>query len=327
MRRVWSFCVTVLLLVAAGLPGAARADAERFSRSVVGIEAESVRDARSAATLGSLRRASGAVIDDAGLILTIGFVVMEAERVFVRDRDGRRVPAAVVAYHAESGLGLVRAGAAISAPALRLADTEKLVPRARVTVVAQGGAGAALPAVVVARRAYAGAWEYLLERAIFTSPPHPHWTGAALIDGEGRLAGIGYLNVPDALPDGPLPGNMFVPVDLLKPILADLLTDGRAAGPHRPWVGVYASEVRGRLFVDRVAAGGPAQAAGIEPGDILLGVADRPVRGLEAFYRQLWGAGAAGAEIEFTVLRDLEPLTLRLRSADRYDWLRKPQSF
>ncbi|MET4699289.1 S1-C subfamily serine protease [Constrictibacter sp. MBR-5] len=327
MRRIWVLLLG-LMAFGAGAPGAAaQLTPERILPAVVGVEAETVADARSAATLGTTRQASGVVIDGAGLVLTIGFAVMEAERVSVLAEGGKRLPARVIAYHSESGLGLLRVPTGLDASPLRLGDSTKLATRDPVLIVAYGGADSAQPALVVSKRPFAGSWEYLLDSAIYTSPPHPLWTGAALIDGDGRLVGIGYLQVADAVPDTVLPGNMFVPVDLLKPILADLLAEGRESGPRRPWLGLYTDETKGRLIVERVAADGPAAAAGLKPGDIVLGVAGQPVRSLEAFYRALWSSGSAGTEVELTVLKDLTPETVRVRSADRYGWLRKPQSF
>lgn len=328
MRFSWLLPVLFMIVAAVASPASAQLSPDRILPAIVGVQAEAVSDARSARTLGSTRQASGVVIDDAGLVLTIGFVVMEAEQVSVMGKDGRKLPARVIAYHSESGLGLLRVTAGLDgATPLRLGDPGKLSAKDPVLIVAYGGAEAARPALVVSKRPFAGAWEYMLDSAIYTSPPHPLWTGAALIDGEGKLVGIGYLQVADAMPDGVLPGNMFVPVDLLKPILADLLSEGRTSEPRRPWLGLYTEETKGRLIVERVAEGGPAAAASIAPGDIVLGIAGKPVRSLETFYRALWAAGSAGTEVELTILKDLEPTTVRVRSADRYGWLRKPQSF
>jgi len=327
MRCSWLLFLAWVVCVGAAPRASAQLKPDRILPAVVGVEAEAVADARSSATLGSTRRASGVVIDDAGLVLTIGFVVMEAEEVTVLGAGGKRLPARVVAYHSESGLGLLRVSGGLDASPLRLGDSTKLATRDPVLIVAYGGQESVRPAIVVSKRPFAGSWEYLIDGAIYTSPPHPLWTGAALIDGEGKLVGIGYLQVADAMGEGVLPGNMFVPVDLLKPVLADLLTDGRAAGPRRAWLGLYTDETKGRLIVERVAADSPAAAAGLKPGDILLGVAGTPVRSLESFYRALWSGGDAGTDVELTVLKDLTPETVRIRSADRYGWLRKPQSF
>ncbi len=328
MRVSWLLLIgTVAALLSGWSPVHAQLTPERILPAVVGIQAEAVADARSAKTLGAIRHGSGVVIDDAGLVLTIGFVVMEADSVTVHAHDGKSLPATVVAYHSESGLGLLRVDAGLDAKPLRLGDASKLTEKDAVLIVAHGGVEAARPALVVSRRTFAGPWEYLIDGAIYTSPPHPLWTGAGLVDGEGRLVGIGYLQVADAMPEAGLPGNMFVPIDLLKPILADLLTEGRVPGPRQPWLGLYTAETRGRLIVERVAEEGPAAEAGIMAGDILLGIGGEPVRSLEGFNRRLWRTGGAGTEVELTILKDLEPQTLRIRSGDRYEWLRKPQSF
>ncbi len=320
MRRVAAILVVALTLA---LPAAAAHTPEHLLSAVVGLHAEVPADARTARSLGTARQGSGVVIDDGGLIVTIGYLILEADQVEVVDRGGKRSPAEILAYDHATGFGLVRALHRLDAAALPLGDSSKLQEDTLVVVASREEEGAAAPAVVVSRRPFAGYWEYLLERAIFTAPPRQGWGGAALIDADGRLVGIGSLFVGDAVPaPRPQPGNMFVPIDALKPILADLLTEGRSSAPPRPWIGVYAGDAQGGLLVNRVAPGGPAARAGIAEGDVILAVADRPVAGLADFYRKLWAQGHAGVEVRLTVLRDGATHDLTIKSQDRYSWLR-----
>jgi len=181
---------------------------------------------------------------------------------------------------------------------------------------------------VVSRRPFSGSWEYLLDAAIFTYPPVHNWSGAALISARGELLGVGSLIVPDAGGDGtPSPGNLFVPIDLVKPILDDLIVHGRGPGPRRPWLGVYTEELRGRLFVSRVAREGPAERAGLATGDIVVGVGGEEVASLADFYRKVWARGAAGVEVPLRVLQGLEVKDLSLRSIDRLEYFRRKPSY
>jgi len=189
-----------------------------------------------------------------------------------------------------------------------------------------------MPVAVVSRREFAGYWEYLLDKAIYTMPYHDSYGGAALLDSEGALVGIGSLFVNDADPSGEAaPGNLFVPIDLLKPILAQLVERGRASGPANPWLGLYAGEAQGRVYVRRIARGGPAETAGVKPGDIIIGVGGRRVASLADFYRKIWARGAAGVEVGVDILpigsKDLAIENVSIRSLDRHNWLklRHPQ--
>lgn len=291
--------------------------------AVVAVHAEVPTTARTADRLGTERDGSGVVIDGDGLVLTIGYLIMEATRVEVRLSGGRTVPANTVAYDHNSGFGLIRATTPLGIRPIKLGDASALEASSRVLVAGFGGIEAVRPAMVVSRRAFAGWWEYLLERAIFTSPPYRNFGGAALLGPEGELLGIGSLIVGDAVPgEQPVPGNMFVPVDEIKPILKDLLSAGRSASPPRPWIGINAAEHRGKLFIDRVSVEGPAAAAGLEKDDVIVSVGGHEVGSLADFYRKLWALGKAGVEVDLTVLRGAKLMNFRVRSADRHQWLR-----
>jgi S1-C subfamily serine protease len=184
------------------------------------------------------------------------------------------------------------------------------------------------PAYVVSRREFAGNWEYLLDDALFTAPPHPAWSGAALISREGKLIGVGSLIVGDAAGGNEkTPGNMFVPIDRLPPIMGELLSDGRISGPGRPWLGVNAEELHGRLFVGRVTPGSPAEKAGIRRGDLIVGVAGAPAKSLGDFYRKVWAHGPAGASIPLDVLQDSQVRRIDVPSINRLDHLKLKSSF
>jgi S1-C subfamily serine protease len=299
----------------------------RLLDAVVKVEAKVPPDARTAASLGASREGSGVVIDNDGLVLTIGYLMLEANEVAVVARGDKRVPAKIVAYDYDTGFGLLRASAPLDVKPMELGNSREVAERDPVLVASHGGATSAIGAIVASRRPFAGYREYMLDDAIFTAPPHPSFGGAALIDKDGKLVGIGSLIVPDAVESAQLPGNMFVPIDLLKPIFGDLLASGRSTRPRRPWLGVWSQEVLGRLFVTRVVEDSPAAAAGLQSGDLVLAVAGRPVTGLAEFYRAIWAAGAPGSPVPLTVLKGVTPTEIVVKSGDRYEWLRLNRSY
>lgn len=320
LPRGLCFALVALWLMAPGHGGAQ--SGESIFDAVVKVEATVPWDARTARSLGTERSGNGVVIDSDGLILTIGYLILEAESIEVVVA-GRRLPAKYVAYDYDSGFGLVRAALPLDVMPMEFSDSAALGERDSVLVVGYGGPRAAQRATVVSRREFAGYWEYLLENAIFTAPPYPEFGGAALIGPDGRLLGIGSLVVGDALPgEAPTPGNMFVPIDLLKPILGDMLATGRASGPRRPWLGMSTVEMRDHVFVTRVSPGGPAAQAGIEPGDIVLSVGGHGVTGLAELFRRVWAHGPAGVDVPITVVHGTEVRDLVVHTADRYDFLR-----
>jgi len=298
-------------------------DAKRLFAAIVRVQTQAVPDARSARTLGTEREGTGIVIGDDGLILTIGYLLVEADAVKITDSRGRALPARVVGYDHATGLGLIRSSVPLEVKPVPFGDSAQLAEREPVMIVNSAGADDVTLAYVVSRRQFAGSWEYLLDQAIFTSPPTLSWSGAALVGPDGRLLGVGSLMVRDAMSgEHELPGNMFVPIDVLKPILADLVRDGRRAGPARPWLGVATEEVRGRLFVTRVSPDGPAERAGIRAGDIILGVSGDGVHTLAEFYRKVWGRGSAGSRIPLRVLQGIDVNEVEVRSIDRVEYFR-----
>jgi S1-C subfamily serine protease len=320
----WSARAAAVLLWLAA-PGTVLAQTSRPNPldSVVQISAVVPGDARTAATLGTAREGSGVVIDDGGLILTIGYLILEANEVSVAGVGPKPVVAHIVAYDHESGFGLVRTQHPLGVTPLALGDSAALRLRQPLLVVSRVGDLEAGGVYVVDRRVFAGYWEYLLEDAIFTAPPRADFGGAALIDQNGRLVGIGSLIVNDAgQGEAPIPGNMFVPIDELKPILGDLLANGRRSNPARPWLGLSLEEHRGRVFVTRVTPEGPAAKAGIAVNDLILGLGGTPVGGLVDFYRKLWSLGDAGVTAPLDLLQGVDTRATSVRSGDRYRFLK-----
>jgi S1-C subfamily serine protease len=303
-------------------------DPDKLFGAIVRVHARAVADARSIATLGREREGTGTVIASDGLILTIGYLVIEAEQVDLVDARGRTLPATVVAYDHASGLALLRSIVPLEATPLPLGDSTQLEERDPVLIVNHGGRGDATLAYVVSRRPFTGNWEYLLEKAIFTSPPALNWSGAALIGKDGAVLGVGSLILRDATDADPhLPGNMFVPVEVLKPIMGDMIRLGRRAGPARPWLGVSADEVQGRLLVTRVSPEGPADRAGVRPGDIILAIGAEAVHSQAEFYRKLWSRGEAGSDIPLRILQGSDVREVTVRSMDRLDYFRPKPTY
>ena len=322
MAALHTGVLTIVCLLAAHADGA-RAATRNSLQGVVQITAYVPQEARTANTLGTERLGSGVVIDDNGLILTIGYLVLEAAEIEIGGAGPEPVPASIVAYDHETGFGLIRAQHPLKLAPIPLGTSAEVQTRQPLLVVSRTGDLEAAGVYVVDRRDFAGYWEYLLEDAIFTAPPHAQFGGAALIDEAGRLVGIGSLLVNDAGFSGrPIPGNMFVPVDHLKPIMGDLLTRGRRADPGRPWLGVSLEEHKGRVFVTRVSPDGPAAAAGIVTDDVILGIDGVQVHGLMDFYRKLWGRGTAGIEVPLDVLQGMQVQPVPVKSGDRYRYLR-----
>jgi S1-C subfamily serine protease len=300
----------------------AKLDPDKIFGAIVKVATESVPDARSADSLGTSRQGTGVVIGKDGLVLTIGYLIVEAGSVQVTDGKGRVFPANVIAYDQTTGLGLVRTVVPIDATPIGFGDSSKIAERDPVLILSAGGDGAAF-AWVVSKRPFTGDWEYHLDSALFTSPPTADWSGAALIDRHGKLVGIGSLVVAKATDgDVSLPGNVFVPIDLLKPILGDLVRQGHRTGPARPWLGLGAEELQGHVFVTKVSPDGPAERAGLAVGDIILGVGSDPVKTPDQLYQRVWAKRQAGDEVPLKVLQGVEVREIRVRSIDHLAYFR-----
>lgn len=281
-------------------------------------------------TLGAERTGHAVLIDERGLFLTIGYLIVEAESVWLIDADGRAVEGTVIGVDNETGLGLVQMLGRPTAKPLPIGRAVDLRVGDRAIVGGFGGCAQAVDVEIVGLREFAGYWEYLIDRAIFTTPPHPFWGGAALIGADGTLRGIGSLFVQEGDGEdgsdgrGSREGNMIVPVDLLETVKDDLLTHGQRTTPPRPWLGIFSAEASGKVVIAGIWDGGPAAKAGVEAGDLLLEVAGTPVGSLPAVYRSLWALGHAGVEVPMTLYRDRRIIEVRVPSANRADFYKRP---
>ncbi|MGZ8156007.1 MAG: S1C family serine protease [Burkholderiales bacterium] len=288
--------------------------------SVVRIKSQAVRDARSAVTLGAQREGTGIVIDGNGLVLTIGYLITEAERVELSTADGKVFPATVLGYDSRTGMGLLKALLPLPVTPVDLGESGRVAERDLVLIVGFDGVA---PAYVVSKRQFVGYWEYLLDEAIYTAPATVNWQGAALLSREGKLLGIGSLAVGDALgTSANIPGNMFVPIDAVKPVLGDLIANGKLTAKARPWLGINTHEVQGHLIVTRVSPESPAEQAGLQKGDIILGIGGKPVQSQADFYTSLWASGAAGVEVPLDVLKGTQIQKFVVKSVDRDSYFR-----
>lgn len=286
--------------------------------SVVKVRSKIVANARSGRTLGPQREGTGVVIDSDGLVLTIGYLIVEAETVELSTADGRSVPASVIGYDNATGFGLLKALRPLPVKPVQFGQSASVSEREMVLIVGYDGVA---PAYVVSRRPFVGYWEYLLDEAIYTAPATVNWSGAALLNREGKLLGIGSLVVGDAMGSRTqVPGNMFVPIDLLKPMLGDLIATGKSSARPRPWIGINTQEVQGNVIVTRVSPEGPAEDATIRTGDVIVGVGGQQIAGQADFYTKLWKTGEAGVEVPLDVLRGgrVEKITVKSIERERY---------
>jgi S1-C subfamily serine protease len=301
-------------------------DLQAIGRSVVRLRAEVPEDAFTAGVLGSQRTGNGVVIGPDGLVLTIGYLVTEARDVWLTTPDGREVAGHPLAYDQVTGFGLVVPLQKLNLAPIPFGVSSDVVPGSRAHVVSAPEFAEPQQVQILARREFAGYWEYLLDDAIFTTPAHPHWSGAALVDAQGRLVGSGSLLLREELKGREVNANMFVPIDLLKPILEDMRTKGHTSRAPRPWLGLYAVEMTGNIYVTGVAEGGPAHKADLREGDLISEVADHEVATLPDFYRRLWAVGPAGTGVPLTAIRGGARLELNVRSVDRSELLKRPQA-
>jgi S1-C subfamily serine protease len=333
LRRRGILLGAALALVVSAVPAAAESDttahaADELLSAVVQLKTYINPEGRTVKGLGQQRSGSGIVIDNNGLILTIGYLMVEAQSAEVTTNTGRKSAAEVVGYDHETGFGLLRAVEPLKVKPLALGKSADLRERDQVLAASFGGRAGIAPAYVMSLREFAAGWEYLIPGAIFTAPAHSEWSGAALVSREGKLVGVGALVVGDVTGQGKnLPGNMYVPIDLLPPIMADLLTNGRVSGPGRPWLGLNVEEVRGRLFVSRVTSEGPAERAGINSGDIIVTVNGVVPRSLADFYRKVWTLGKAGTVVPLDLLQTDSVKRVNVHSMNRLDHLKLKTTF
>ncbi len=327
----WRLLVAATLAALAGNVGASaqtNSAADELLSAVVQLKTYINPEGRTVRGLGQQRAGSGIVIDDNGLILTIGYLMVEAHSAEITTNAGRKSAAEVVGYDHDTGFGLLRATEPLKVKPLPFGKSADLKEQDQVLAASFGGRAGIAPAYVMSLREFAAGWEYLIPGAIFTAPAHSDWSGAALVSRDGKLVGVGSLVVGDVTGQGKnLPGNLYVPIDLLPPIMADLLTLGRVSGPGRPWLGLNAEEVRGRVFVSRVTGDGPAERAGVGAGDIIIAINGDAPRSLADFYRKLWSIGGAGAAVTLELLQTDGVKRVAVKSMNRLDHLRLKSTF
>jgi S1-C subfamily serine protease len=308
---------------AANLPPAGKFAERDVASAIVKLGVRVPRSARTAETLGAEREGTGVLIDNDGLILTIGYLLLEADSVLLVASDGRVMPATIVGFDHSTGFGLVRSRQPLGGTPLQIGDASSARELTMAMVAAHPGAGGLSCVSIVSRRRFTGWWEYALDNALFTAPARDNHSGAALLNAEGQLVGIGSLWVGDAINgSAAFPGNMFVPTDLLGPIMPDLITHGRRRDTIRPWLGVYSEEVRGHVLVTQVLRGAPADLGGLKRGDVILAIDGKAVGSQSEFYEILWNSSNAGDEIVLQIWRNKLVRELKVRSIDRLDYLR-----
>lgn len=293
-------------------------DLEPVLSSVVAVRTTIPQDAYTASRLGTERAGSGVIIGSDGLIVTVGYLLTEAESIWVVDASGRAMPAHIVGQDQESGLGLVQPLEHMHRPPLSLGKSSEAAVGDSIMIASFAGRDHATPTRIIARQEFAGYWEYLLDEGIFTAPAHPQWTGAAAIDRNGNLIGIASLIFQQfVMGNATIDANLVIPIDLLKTVLPDLIKSGRVDRPPRPWLGLWTAESEGKLVIAGLNDNGPAKRAGLQVGDVVAAVDGRPVRSLGAMYRRIWALGNAGVVVPFSLKREGRTLEIAVTSADR----------
>ena len=293
--------------------------------AIVGLRATIPSDAFTAETLGTERLGNGVVIRKDGLILTIGYLITEAEEIWLTLSDGRTVPGHMVGFDQTTGFALVQALEKLDLPTLPLGQSSQVELGNRVVIGAAGGVERSLAAHVIGIQEFAGYWEYVLDQAFFTSPAHPHWGGTAMIGAQGELLGIGSLQLDGEHETKPQPLNMIIPIDLLKPILDDMLTMGKPNQTPRPWLGFFASQLDDKIVIMGTSTGSPAHRAELQAGDLVLAVAGTEVDDLASFFRKIWSLGDAGVEVPLKIWRDGDTFDMIINSGDRAKFLKGPK--
>ena len=323
MRRMGMVFMGVVFLI--GLHGHAFSDpgAEGMIKAVVRIRSIIPQEAESAGTLGTQREGNGVVIDAEGMILTVGYLIREAESIEVSVLGEKPISGTFVGYDFNTGLGLLKTDKPLGVAPIELGQSAAVKAWDSLLVAGHGGEKAAQVARVISRSEFAGYWEYLLEEAIYTVPAYPNFGGAALISPEGKLVGIVSLFTQVPIPGvGLLPCNVSIPIDLLNPILASLKSTGRSGKTQRPWLGINAEESHGRIFITKVTSGGPAEKAGLKPGDVILAVDGKEITGLSDFYRKVWAVGKAGVQVPLSALQGVKIREIKVHSIDRHQRVR-----
>jgi len=300
--------------------------ADQFATALVSIESTINPDGRTVALLGDNRSGTGVMIDSHGLIVTVGYLLLEASEVRISFYNGVQVPATVVAIDAQSGLALVQvaegyAGELPDITPVKLGQSALVVKDDRVIVLPANGLEAAASVRIHSAREFSAPWEYLLENALYTMPPVRNFSGAALINREAELIGIGTLalqNITDS-DDGTVPGNLFIPVDLLTSRLGTMLTQSvkQVEPSDRAWLGLMVDEM---LSVTRVLDASPAMEAGIQAGDIILGINDNHVVSRANLYRSLWSTVSVADDVALLVSRAGKLTPLKAKPVYRSSW-------
>ncbi len=321
MKRLITGAI-ILHLIIMGDAGYAQKQPEDLLKAVVKVRAVIPDGAVTAPLLGTEREGNGILIDSDGYILTIGYLILEAETIEVVDPEDKVIEAKFVGYDYDTGFGLLRVHKPLNVAPLKLGSSSELKQGDPALVAGHKGAEDVVGVRVVSRGEFVGYWEYLLDNAIYTTPPYQNYGGAALIGPDGSLLGIGSIFTQVAVSGfGTIPANMFVPIDLLKPILNDLKTAGRSRQPQKPWLGVHTEESHGRVFITRLMPGGPGEKSNLQAGDLILKVNQQPVTGQADFYRKVWDLGNAGVKVPISILRETEIREITLNSIDRYQIL------
>lgn len=324
MKRLLMSAIVTLFLIAGATGYAADQTAEDILKAIVKVRAVIHDDAVTAQSLGTEREGNGVLIDPAGHILTIGYLILESKIIEVTGPDGQVMDATFIGYDYDTGFGLLRVNKALNLTPMKLGSSSKLKAGEPALVADHKGSESVLGVRIAARQEFTGYWEYLLESAIYTIPPFQNYGGAALIGSDGYLLGIGSIFTQIDVPGfGPLPANMFVPIDLLKPILKDLKSAGRSRNPPKPWLGMHTDESHGRVFLIRIHPRGPAQKANLQVGDLIVKVNNQSVEGQADFFRKVWALGTAGVKVPLSILRGTKIQDITLQSADRYQFIKR----
>jgi S1-C subfamily serine protease len=299
-------------------------DLDHALSSVIGLHSIIPSDAFTAETLGTERAGNGVVIDD-GLVLTIGYLITEAEAVWLHLGDGRVMEGHALGFDAVTGFGLVQALGHLDIDPMPIGSSAVTKIGDRVVVGGAGGRTRSVASQIAAKQEFAGYWEYLLDEAIFTFPAHPNWGGTGLISDSGELIGIGSLQLERERAGKAEHVNMIVPIDLLTPVLEDLRRFGKVNRPARPWLGMYSTEIDNRVVVIGISGNGPAARAELKAGDVILAVKGEKVTSQAGFYRKLWALGSAGVDVPLTVHHEGVTFDVTLASTDRTKLLKGPR--